>query len=97
LGVPRTYFVYILASDTHELYVGVTGNLARRVNQHRTGVSPRGYPARHLTSHLVYCESTHDILAAIIREKQIKGWTRRKKLELIENVNPHWKDLAAGW
>ena len=95
--VPRTYFVYILASDTHELYVGVTGNLARRVNQHRTGATPGGYPARHLTNHLVYCESTPDILAAIIREKQIKGGTRRRKLELIENVNPHWKDLAADW
>jgi putative endonuclease len=95
--VPRTYFVYILASDTRELYVGVTGNLTRRVNQHRTGASPVGYPVKHLTNHLVYCESTQDILAAIIREKQIKGWTRRKKLELIENVNPQWKDLAADW
>ena len=95
--MPRTYFVYMLASDSHELYVGVTGNLIRRVTQHRTAVSAHGYPARHQITHLVYCESTQDILAAIVREKQIKGWTRRKKLELVEEMNPHWKDLAAGW
>jgi putative endonuclease len=45
----------------------------------------------------VYCESTEAILAAIIREKQIKGWTRRKKIELVEELNPDWKDFAEGW
>ena len=95
--MPRTYFVYVLASETHELYVGVTGNLVKRVNQHRTGASPDGYPTRHRTTHLVYCESTQDILAAITREKQIKGWTRQKKLDLIATTNPDWKDFAAEW
>jgi putative endonuclease len=91
------YFVYILASNSRELYVGITGNLARRVAQHRTALKPDGYTATHETTHLVYCESTPDVLCAIRREKQIKGWTRGRKLELIEAMNPDWKDLAAGW
>lgn len=95
--MPREYYVYILASDSRELYVGVTGNLERRVSQHRTGFKTTGYTARHETKRLVYCETTNDVLAAIRREKQIKGWTRRRKLELIETLNPHWNDLAEGW
>ena len=93
----RTYFLYILASSSRELYVGVTRDLAKRVSQHRAGLSPGGYTAQHSTTRLVYCETTTDILAAIQREKQIKGWTRRKKLDLIEEMNPDWKDLAEGW
>ncbi len=93
----RTYFVYILASDSRELYVGVTCNVVRRVGQHRAAVNPDGYTARHATMHLVYCESSQDVVAAIIREKQIKGWTRKKKLELVEQVNPGWKDFAEDW
>ena len=93
----RTYFVYILASISRELYVGVTSNLARRVSQHRTALNPGGYTAKHMTARLVYSETTEDVLAAIRREKQIKGWTRRKKLELIEAMNPDWKDFAEGW
>ena len=95
--MPREYFVYILASDSHELYVGVTSNLARRVSQHRTGLNPSGYTTKHEARRLVYCETTRDVRAAISREKQIKGWTRRKKLELIETLNPDWRDLAEGW
>jgi len=93
----RTYFVYILASTSRELYVGVTSNLARRVLQHRTGVSPGGYTANHSATSLVYCETTDDVLAAIRREKQLKGWTRRKKLDLIDATNPDWKDFAESW
>ena len=93
----RTYFVYILASDSRKLYVGVTGNLERRVLQHRAALQPDGYTARHETTSLVYCETTGDVLAAIGREKQIKGWTRRKKLDLIDATNPDWKDFAEGW
>ena len=93
----RTYYVYILASDSRELYVGVTGNVVTRLAQHRAAVNPNGYTAQHATKHLVYCESSHDILAAIIREKQIKGWARKKKLELVEQANPDWKDFAEDW
>jgi putative endonuclease len=95
--MPRTYFVYVLVSASRELYVGVTGNIARRVAQHRTAAGAGGYTARHLTTRLVYCESTDDILTAILREKQIKGWTRRKKIELVEQMNPDWQDFAEGW
>jgi putative endonuclease len=93
----RAYFVYILASDSRELYVGVTGNLARRISQHRTRLKPEGYTAKHETRHLVYCEATQSVIEAIRREKQIKGWTRRRKLELVETLNPDWKDLAEAW
>jgi putative endonuclease len=95
--MPREFYVYVLASDSRELYVGVTGNLARRVSQHRTGLKAAGYPTMHKTRHLVYCEITSDAIAAIRREKQIKGWTRRRKLQLIETLNPDWNDLAEGW
>jgi putative endonuclease len=93
----REYFVYILANSSHELYVGITGNLARRIAQHRTRLKADGYTARHEMTQLVYCEGTADVLSAIRREKQIKGWTRMRKLELIEKMNPEWKDLAEGW
>jgi putative endonuclease len=95
--MPRAFYVYILASDSRELYVGVTADLARRVSQHRSGFKPTGYTSRHETKRLVYCETMDDVQAAIRREKQIKGWTRRRKLELIETPNPDWNDLAEGW
>jgi len=90
----RTYYVYILASQSRELYVGVTNDVYRRVSQHRTGLDPNSYTARHQTFRLVYCEFTHDVLSAIRREKQIKSWSRRKRLELIEGANPDRRDLA---
>ena len=92
----RTYYVYILASESRELYVGVTNDIYKRVSQHRTGLQPNGYTTRHRTFRLVYCESTVDVLAAIRREKQIKSWTRRKRLELIDGANPEWRDLGEG-
>jgi putative endonuclease len=92
----RTYHVYILASDSRQLYVGITSDLFKRVAQHRSAIHPQSYTTRHQISRLVYCESTQDALAAIKREKQIKGWTRRRKLELISQVNPAWADLAPG-
>ena len=90
----RTYYVYILASDSRELYVGVTNDLLRRVGQHRSSLRPNSYTTKHQVFRLVYCESTNDILAAIRREKQIKGWVRRRKVKLIDQTNPDWKDLA---
>jgi putative endonuclease len=94
--MPRTYFVYVLASDSRELYVGVTNNLQKRLAQHRDGLDPEGYTARHETKRLVYVEMSHDVLAAITREKQIKGWKRKRKIELIETLNPDWEDLGQG-
>lgn len=94
--MPRTYFVYILASDSHELYVGVTNDVYKRLAQHRSSLNRDSYTTKHRTTKLVYCESTSDVTAAIRREKQIRGWTRKRKLELVDQVNPSWKDLAEG-
>ena len=91
--MPRVFFVYILASESRELY-GVSNNLCRRVAQHRSKVDPTSYTTKHRTLRLVYCESTDDVTAAIRREKQIKSWTRRRKLELVDHANPDWRDLA---
>jgi putative endonuclease len=95
--MPRTYFVYILASDSHELYIGVTNHLARRIQEHRASLSQDSYTTKHRTMRLVYLESTNEVLAVIRREKQLKGWTRRKKVALIEEANPEWRDLTEDW
>jgi putative endonuclease len=90
----RTFFVYILASETRELYIGVTSDLTRRVAEHRAGLNPDSYSSRHGTSRLVYFEMTSDALSAICREKRLKRLSRRRKLRLIEKMNPYWRDLA---
>lgn len=93
----RVFYVYILASDTRELFVGITNNLIRRVFEHRQGADPYRYVFRHETTRLVHVEAAGDARDAIRREKQLKGWTRRRKIELIEKTNPAWEDLAAAW
>jgi putative endonuclease len=92
--MPRTYFVYILASESRQLYVGVTNDLERRLPEHRAGVG-QGYAFRRDITRLVHFEVTSDVLAAIAREKEVKSWTRAKRLALIEQANPEWRDLAA--
>ena len=91
----REFYVYILASKSRRLYVGVTNDIARRVAQHRAG--DHGFTARYRITRLVYCERTSDPLAAINREKEIKGWVRTKKVDLVQSANPAWDDLAADW
>jgi putative endonuclease len=93
----RPFYVYILASDSRELYVGITNNLVRRIIEHRQGRDPYRYVFRHSTSHLVHVEAAGEARDAIRREKELKGWTRRRKLALIEKTNPEWEDLAAFW
>ena len=90
----RTFYVYILASRSRVLYVGVTNNLARRMNEHRHGSLP-SFTARYRVTRLVYFEEFADIRAAIAREKEIKGWVRRRKVRLIERMNPTWEDLSS--
>jgi len=90
----RTYFVYVLASETRELYIGVTKNLERRLAEHRSGYDPESYSLRHSTTRLVYFETTTDVSSAIRREKRLKRLSRRRKLLLIEKINPEWRDLA---
>jgi putative endonuclease len=90
------YYVYIMASRSRVLYTGVTDDLAGRVEQHKTGATV-GFTGWYNVTRLVYFETFPDIRDAIAREKRIKGWTRAKKMHLIQNKNPHWTDLARDW
>ena len=92
----NTYYVYIMASRTKRLYIGVTNDIERRVWEHKTGDVP-GFTSKYNISRLVYYEDYDSILDAIAREKQLKGWLRRRKVKLIEEENPEWDDLAEGW
>jgi putative endonuclease len=93
---PRGGAVYILTNRRRTvLYTGVTADLARRVWQHQAGIAASSFTSRYRTDVLVYYEAWDDIVAAIRREKQIKGWTRQKKITLIESMNPTWADLWA--
>ena len=89
----KYYYVYILANWNHKvLYTGVTNDLVSRVFQHKEK-SIRGFTQRYNVTKLVYYEIFEDIDEAIAREKQIKGGSRQKKVELIHSMNPEWKDL----
>ena len=90
----KQYYVYILASRSRTLYTGVTDNLRRRIVQHRHGLI-EGFTRKYRIRRLVYLETFADIRAAIVREKQIKGWRRDKKVALITTNNPTWENLAA--
>ena len=90
----KTYHVYIMASASRVLYIGVTGDLLRRVLEHKE-MSVPGFTARYRVTELAYFEAFGEIRIAIAREKQIKGWLRARKIALIESFNPHWRDLAA--
>jgi putative endonuclease len=90
------YYVYIMASKSGVLYTGVTGDLTRRVYQHKQKVVD-GFTKKYNVSRLVYYEDTSDVNAAILREKQIKTWRRSKKIKLIRSENPNLLDLAQDW
>jgi putative endonuclease len=90
----RRYYVYILASRTRVLYIGVTNDLAGRVASHRNHVNPKSFTARYQVTSLVYFEEFREIRDAIVREKELKGWRREKKVRLIEKMNLDWRDLA---
>jgi putative endonuclease len=96
MGIDRSYWVYILASDIGgTLYVGVTNDLVRRIYEHRTNAAP-GFSGRYAIHRLVYYEQFGDIEFAIRREKRLKKWNRAWKVELIEKTNPSWSDLFPG-
>jgi putative endonuclease len=88
-----TYWIYILASRSRNLYTGVTNDLQRRMIEHRQGRTP-GFTSRYKIFRLVHWEQFADIRDAIAREKEIKGWRREKKLWLIQRDNPTWQDFA---
>ena len=92
----RQYFVYILTNRTRRLYVGVTNDLERRMYEHKNKLKP-GFTSKYNLSWLAYYEHTDDVMSAMEREKEIKGWRRSKKLALIESLNPEWKDLTLDW
>lgn len=92
----RESSTYIMASQSGTLYVGVTNSLQRRVFEHKNEMND-GFTKRYGCKKLVYFENFNDIRDAIAREKQIKGWLRIKKENLIRTINPSWKDLATDW
>lgn len=92
----KQYFVYILSSRNKALYIGMTNNLERRVWQHKNGQGS-SHTKKYNINQLVYFEATSDVKSAISREKVLKGWKRDKKLELIRDFNPDWKDLSSDW
>jgi putative endonuclease len=92
----RSYFVYIVASRSRNVYIGITGRLIPRIHEHRTGAYA-GYTDKYNCHRLVYYERYQYVNEAIAREKQLKGWRRDKKLWLIERMNPTWIDLSERW
>ncbi len=92
----KKYYVYIMSNKAHRLYIGVTSTLEERVFQHKNKVL-EGFTSRYNFDRLAYFEVFTNIRSAIDREKQLKGWTRAKKLALIEAQNPWWHDLSAEW
>ncbi len=89
----RQYYVYILASRRNgTLYIGVTGNLIKRIYEHKHDLA-EGFTKKNQVHMLVHFEETGDVHSAIAREKQLKNWQRKWKLELIEKTNPQWVDL----
>lgn len=92
------YYVYILTNTQNTvLYTGVTNNLEKRIAEHKAKIYSNSFTARYNIHKLVYFETTTDIESAITREKQIKAGSRKKKLSLIETVNPTWNDLSIEW
>ena len=92
----REYFVYIMASKGRTLYVGVTSNIERRVYEHKHKLTP-GFTSKYNIDRLVYVEVFPYVNDAIGREKEIKRWSRAKKIALIEYENPTWRDLSVAW
>ena len=90
----RNYYVYILTNWNNKvMYVGVTNNIQRRLYEHRSKLIP-GFTEKYNLHKLVYIEETDNVVFALEREKQLKIWRRNKKNQLIETLNPGWKDLA---
>jgi putative endonuclease len=90
------YYVYVMNNQTGTLYTGVTNDLRTRIYQHKHKLV-EGFTSKYNVTRLAYFEETKDVTAAIQREKEIKGWRRSKKLDLIKSMNPAWRDLAEDW
>jgi putative endonuclease len=92
----RRHSVYIMASRSHNLYIGVTNSIVRRVREHKDHTF-EGFTAKYNVDRLVWYETYPYIRTAIAREKQLKGWLRVKKIQLVEQMNPTWQDLSEDW
>jgi len=92
----KLYYVYILASKSRAIYVGMTGSLMARVLRHRAGEGS-SFTQKYRIHRLVYYEVFHNVTAAIARETEIKKWRREKKVEIVAQRNPTWEDLSAEW
>ena len=90
------YHVYIMTNKSGTLYTGMTNNLKKRVFEHKNKFIA-GFTKKYNISRLVHFETFGDIYSAIAREKTIKGWLRKKKIELINKTNPDWEDLSSDW
>ena len=90
------YFTYIVASRSRTLYIGMTSNLHKRVFEHKWQ-EHSGFSEKYNCDRLVWFERYQEVARAIAREKQLKGWRRSKKVELIERTNPAWVDLSRDW
>ena len=89
----KHYYVYIMASRSRVIYVGMTNDLRRRVEEHQQKLV-EGFTQKYNVTHLMYYEVANDVHAALAREQEIKGWRRSKKVALIESANPTWRDLS---
>jgi putative endonuclease len=91
------YYVYLLTNWNNKvMYVGITNDLLRRINEHKNKLV-EGFTKKYNLTKLVYFEETNEVTAAIEREKTIKKWRREKKNQLVTAVNPDWKDLSSEW
>jgi len=90
------FYVYIMASESGVLYIGVTNDLTRRIEEHKNGIQ-ESFTKKYKCKNLVYYEHYDDINQAIYRETEIKKWRREKKITLIKSINPLWKDLYSDW
>lgn len=90
----NSYYIYIMTNKNNNvLYTGVTNNLTRRVYEHKNKLI-KGFTYKYNINKLIYFEETNDINCALIREKEIKGWLRIKKIDLIKKCNPYFNDLS---
>jgi putative endonuclease len=92
----KSYYVYIMTNKSKTLYTGMTNDLLRRVYEHKHKLID-GFTKKYNITKLVYFDETSDVNEAIAFEKKIKGWTRAKKIALIESINPQWLDLSQDW
>ncbi len=95
--MPEIAYVYIMSSSFQKLYIGVTTEIEVRIAQHKNSAYPESHTSKYKIDKLVYLERFSSVIAAITREKQLKRWSRIKKIRLIVAENPAWRDLSAEW